>query len=211
MNIYELKTEDLNMLTTQKDRKDSWNQEEDELLAATVLRHIEENSTQLEAFKEVGEQLERTAGACGFRWNLYVRKKYSSQIQQAKQKRRQEKRKESKNISNSSRNKGKEILENIQHNLESLQGPLGHQENKQDPPIEEITHFIKDLFEKERRYSELKENLNFYKDSISELKAKMLELSLENKKLKEELHSIEQDYKRLSELIVQARKMVIEK
>ncbi len=211
MNIYELKTEDLNMLTTQKDRKDSWNQEEDELLAATVLRHIEENSTQLEAFKEVGEQLERTAGACGFRWNSYVRKKYSSQIQQAKQKRRQEKRKESKNISNSSRNKGKEILENIQHNLESLQGPLGHQENKQDPPIEEITHFIKDLFEKERRYSELKENLNFYKDSISELKAKMLELSLENKKLKEELHSIEQDYKRLSELIVQARKMVIEK
>ncbi len=199
------------MPTTQKDRKDTWTPEEDELLAETVLRHIKENSTQLEAFKEVGKQLKRTAGACGFRWNSYVRKQYNTEIQQAKQKQREEKKKETKNKSRSSNKEGKETSHDIPQNIEISQVASEPQKNKQEQPIESITQFIKDLFEKESRYTEMKENLNINISLNSELKAKVLELSSENKKLKNELDSIEQDYTRLSELIVQAKSFVIQK
>ncbi|TCN17217.1 RsfA family transcriptional regulator [Mesobacillus foraminis] len=199
------------MPTTQKDRKDTWTQEEDELLAATVLRHIKENSTQLEAFKEVGKQLERTAGACGFRWNSYLRKQYSTEIQQAKQKRREEKRKETKNKSRSPNKQGKETLQDNHQKVERSQVASERQNNNQEQPIENITQFIKDLYEKESRYAEINENLSLYKSLNSELKAKILELSSENEKLKNELDSMTQDYTRLSELIVQAKTFVIQR
>ncbi|WP_121614138.1 RsfA family transcriptional regulator [Mesobacillus foraminis] len=199
------------MPTTQKDRKDTWTQEEDELLAATVLRHIKENSTQLEAFKEVGKQLERTAGACGFRWNSYLRKQYSTEIQQAKQKRREEKRKETKNKSRSPNKQGKETLQDNHQKVERSQVASERQNNNQEQPIENITQFIKDLYEKESRYAEINENLSLYKSLNSELKAKIIELSSENEKLKNELDSMTQDYTRLSELIVQAKTFVIQR
>ncbi|MBT2757981.1 RsfA family transcriptional regulator [Mesobacillus foraminis] len=199
------------MLTTQKDRKDTWNREDDEILAETVLRHIKENSTQLEAFKEVGKQLKRTAGACGFRWNSYVRKQYGSEIQKAKQKRREEKKRESKNKLQSSNKQGKETLQEIHQNVETSQESPEPQKNKQEQPIENITQFIKDIYEKESRFTELNENLSLYKSLNSELKAKNFELSSENEKLKSELDSITRDYIRLSELIVQAKTFVIQR
>jgi prespore-specific regulator len=67
-----------------QERKDSWTQEDDTVLAETVLRHIREGSTQLSAFDEAADRLERTSGACGFRWNSEVRKRYEDEIRQAK-------------------------------------------------------------------------------------------------------------------------------
>ena len=67
-------------------RKDEWSYEEDLLLAQTVLNHIQNKSTQLNAFEEVGERLRRTA-ACGFRWNSTVRKKYVAEIKASKERR----------------------------------------------------------------------------------------------------------------------------
>ena len=52
-----------------KVRQDAWTDENDLLLAETVLRHVREGSTQLNAFEEVGDKLNRTSAACGFRWN----------------------------------------------------------------------------------------------------------------------------------------------
>ncbi|NUU75717.1 RsfA family transcriptional regulator [Paenibacillus xylanilyticus] len=72
-------------------RKDSWELEEDILLAQTVLLHIESGSTQLKAFVEAAEKLSRSKEACGFRWNSTVRKQYSDKIEEAKAKRTQEK------------------------------------------------------------------------------------------------------------------------
>lgn len=69
-------------------RQDAWTKEEDELLANVVLQYIREGGTQLEAFAEVGRRLSRTAAACGFRWNSYVRKQYKEEIEQAKQERK---------------------------------------------------------------------------------------------------------------------------
>ena len=70
-------------------RQDAWSQDEDVLLAETVLRYIREGKTQLEAFKEVAKQLSRTPAACGFRWNATIRKQYEHAIQQAKEERKQ--------------------------------------------------------------------------------------------------------------------------
>jgi prespore-specific regulator len=65
-------------------RQDAWSEEDDLILAEVTLRHIREGSTQLSAFEEVGERIGRTAAACGFRWNSFVRKKYEAAIQIAK-------------------------------------------------------------------------------------------------------------------------------
>ena len=54
-------------------------------LAETVLRHIRSGSTQIKAFDEVGDTLNRTSAACGFRWNAEVRPNYEDAVQLAKQ------------------------------------------------------------------------------------------------------------------------------
>ncbi|WP_110112671.1 RsfA family transcriptional regulator [Bacillus sp. CGMCC 1.16541] len=72
-----------------KDRQDAWTEENDLLLAETVLRHVREGSTQLNAFEEVGDELNRTSAACGFRWNAVVRHQYEKALQLAKKQRKQ--------------------------------------------------------------------------------------------------------------------------
>ena len=72
-----------------KSRQDAWLQENDELLAEAVLRHVKEGSTQLNAFEEVGDLLNRTAAACGFRWNAVVRKLYEKELEEAKKERKE--------------------------------------------------------------------------------------------------------------------------
>ncbi|MCZ2257485.1 RsfA family transcriptional regulator [Sporosarcina sp. G11-34] len=72
-----------------KVRQDAWMEENDTLLAETVLRHVREGSTQLSAFEEVGDALNRTAAACGFRWNAVVRREYETELEDAKKERKQ--------------------------------------------------------------------------------------------------------------------------
>jgi prespore-specific regulator len=73
-------------------RQDAWSEEDDLLLAETVLRHVREGSTQLNAFEEVGDKLNRTSAACGFRWNAVVRHNYEQALQLAKKQRKQRQR-----------------------------------------------------------------------------------------------------------------------
>ncbi len=72
-----------------KVRQDAWSEENDLLLAETVLRHVREGSTQLNAFEEVGDILNRTSAACGFRWNAVVRTQYEKALSLAKKQRKQ--------------------------------------------------------------------------------------------------------------------------
>lgn len=74
-------------------RQDAWTKDEDIILADTVIHYIKEGKTQLEAFRDVAEQLSRTFSACGFRWNATLRKSYQSGIQHAKEERKQKNRK----------------------------------------------------------------------------------------------------------------------
>lgn len=75
-----------------KVRQDAWTDENDLLLAETVLRHVREGSTQLNAFEEVGDKLNRTSAACGFRWNAVVRHRYEKALALAKKQRKQRQR-----------------------------------------------------------------------------------------------------------------------
>ncbi|MEW9500902.1 RsfA family transcriptional regulator [Jeotgalibacillus marinus] len=72
-----------------KQRQDAWMEEDDLILADTVLRHVREGSTQLNAFEEVGDKLNRTSAACGFRWNAVVRQQYDKALDLAKKQRKQ--------------------------------------------------------------------------------------------------------------------------
>ncbi|MDQ0896317.1 MULTISPECIES: hypothetical protein [unclassified Paenibacillus] len=67
-----------------KKREDAWNDNHDAILAEIVINHIKTGSTQLLAFEETGEKINRTAAACGFRWNKELRKKYENKILEAK-------------------------------------------------------------------------------------------------------------------------------
>lgn len=69
-------------------RQDAWSSDEDVILADTVLRYIREGKTQLEAFKDVANQLSRTSAACGFRWNATIRKNYQDIVNVAKEERK---------------------------------------------------------------------------------------------------------------------------
>jgi RsfA family transcription factor len=65
-------------------RQDGWNQKDDSILATNVIEYIKTGKTQLEAFEIVGKHLKRTPAACGFRWNSFLRKQYTNEIQEAK-------------------------------------------------------------------------------------------------------------------------------
>ncbi|MBE3551378.1 MAG: RsfA family transcriptional regulator [Kyrpidia tusciae] len=69
-------------------RQDAWTAEDDTRLAEIVLRHIREGSTQLAAFEEAAELLNRTAAACGYRWNACIRKHCQPAIDVAKRQRK---------------------------------------------------------------------------------------------------------------------------
>lgn len=64
-----------------KQRQDAWSEENDLLLAETVLRHVREGSTQLNAFEEVGDKLNRTSAAQdsdGTQWSaINMKKRFS--------------------------------------------------------------------------------------------------------------------------------------
>ena len=54
-------------------RKDSWTEEEDNLLKELVLKKIEEGHTQISGFQEASVLLGRSKQACAFRWNKNLR------------------------------------------------------------------------------------------------------------------------------------------
>ncbi|MFD2704014.1 RsfA family transcriptional regulator [Salibacterium lacus] len=70
-------------------RQDAWSDRDDRFLADTILQHIRDGSTQLHAFDEAGDALDRTSAACGFRWNAIVRSRYQQEVKTAKRERKQ--------------------------------------------------------------------------------------------------------------------------
>ncbi|MFC8983834.1 Myb-like DNA-binding domain-containing protein [Streptomyces sp. NPDC057131] len=109
-------------------RKDAWTEEEDILLANIVIQYIKDGSTQLKAFEEVGKQLSRTGSACGFRWNSYTRKQYKSDIQSAKVFRKQ-----------------RLVISNEEKELP---------ESRSSKDFEQILGFIKDIYDKSKKYED---------------------------------------------------------
>lgn len=173
-----------------KVRQDAWSHEDDLLLAETVLRHIREGSTQLLAFDEVGDKLNRTSAAVGFRWNAIVRNKYEQAIQLAKKQRKERKRAQA------------------MKPVHSVPIISSHQQMK---PIDlnDVIDYLKKLKDDHFQSSELR-------DSKAQLEKDNEQLSEENQSLKQKLKELEQkytivqdDYQSLIQIMERARKMVV--
>ncbi|TJY41325.1 hypothetical protein E5161_12935 [Cohnella pontilimi] len=65
-------------------RKDAWSAEDESLLAQTVLEFVKGGKPQLQAFQSAAKKLNRTSGACSFRWNAVIRAHYESELKEAK-------------------------------------------------------------------------------------------------------------------------------
>ena len=69
---------------TIKRRADAWTKEEDDKRLSTVLEHITNGDTQLNAFDMLSELFSRTPSAIGFRFNKVIRPDHLSEIETAK-------------------------------------------------------------------------------------------------------------------------------
>lgn len=178
-----------------KVRQDAWSHEDDLLLAETVLRHIREGSTQLMAFEEVGDQLNRTAAACGFRWNAEVRKNYEKAVDLAKRQRKQRKKAMKENPVET-----KETVEHV--------SIVNQSENTEKPTsIDDIIQQLEQLRDSAT---------NLQNEKAVEMQENLDQLMEENEKLKEKYAHLEKEYETLKEdyqtfvnIMDRARKMVV--
>jgi prespore-specific regulator len=176
-------------------RQDAWTQDEDLILAETVLRHIREGGTQLKAFDEVGKRLSRTGAACGFRWNSFVRKQYQSGIELAKKQRKELKKQHKKAAEPEEEAVAATEAEAPQAKAETL-------------GIEEVKEFLDKLNGQAARARAQEKNSIQFEERIKELESQLYYLSSENEKLRENLAAVERDHRSLLEIMERARKMV---
>ncbi|MED3625002.1 RsfA family transcriptional regulator [Neobacillus thermocopriae] len=216
-----------------KVRQDAWTEENDLLLAETVLRHVREGSTQLNAFEEVGDKLNRTSAACGFRWNAVVRHRYEKALQLAKKQRKQRQR-----ILGKDQGGKKKLLYNPPvPKVEDLQDiPLTADlsvdttANKSDMTVELATEtfiqptatqaptemtidtviaFLENFKHSNLQNIALKSENERLKKEIADLRKQNEEMSMKIKELEENKETMQEDYETLMKIMNRARKLVL--
>jgi prespore-specific regulator len=180
-------------------RQDAWTQDEDLLLAEVVLRYIREGGTQLSAFEEVGRQLTRTAAACGFRWNSYVRKQYKSGIELAKKQRKEIKKQVP--LADEEFAQQEEVLDN--HTGKAV-APESN-----SLTIQNVISFLEKYETSQRDLEKVIKENDQLKSRISQLQEEVNSITTEKNTLENNLQVIEEDYKALIEIMERARKMVV--
>lgn len=212
-----------------KVRQDAWSHEDDLLLAETVLRHIREGSTQLNAFEEVGDALNRTSAACGFRWNAEVRMKYDNAIDLAKRQRKENKRAAAGKLPSSSLAKEVEPSNTLNMNrFENVSSSSfditdrendGQQTNSKpshntsqhtdslslDMVIDYLKQFKKDYHTSKQSHLTLEE----VQQENNSLKEHILELENSLTKTNEQLTKIQEEYQVFMQIMDRARKMTV--
>ncbi|MBM7645867.1 prespore-specific regulator [Scopulibacillus daqui] len=189
-----------------KVRQDAWSHEDDLLLAETVLRHIREGSTQLDAFEEVGDKLNRTGAACGFRWNAIVRKKYEQAIEIAKKQRKQRKRAEQQRVRNWQK---PQMGTTMVHPSADFDSSLPASPSQTKPlTLDDVISFLENLQNHDRTNQKvIKENERLRQEN-EELRSKVNELEKQLDKLEKNHKIIEEDYQSLMSIMDRARRMV---
>lgn len=192
-----------------KVRQDAWSHEDDLLLAETVLRHIREGSTQLKAFDEVGDLLNRTSAACGFRWNAEVRQKYEQAVELAKKQRKEKKRKEARQQPVFQKTQAPVVYESDPEEEFLLPEPaateVAHRKqstNTSDIQLSDVIQYLTALDQESSMSSSVKQQL-------SQLEAQNEELMERNAQLSRQLESMTEDYQALIQIMDRARKMVM--
>jgi len=177
-------------------RQDAWTEEEDLLLAETVLRHIREGSTQLASFAEVGKQLSRTSAACGFRWNSLVRKQYESAIVLAKQRREavnSQRKSEQKKARNLGQQEPAQYLERS-----GVQEPL---------TLSMIIAYLENVKDTDWLGQQFKSENATLKERLTNLEQEHQWLQKGYKQLQEDYDSMEKEYQTLLAFIDKARQL----
>lgn len=139
-------------------RKDSWNEEDDLVLAETVLRNIRNGSTQSKAFEEAAEKLQRSVAACSVRWTTSLKNKYEKAFQLAK----------------------KTKMINVNEKVETNEKTVQVTENKETSPlkvvfsalqehIKEYEKLNKEIKECKTRIRELEEENSYLKENKNEM------------------------------------------
>lgn len=199
-----------------KVRQDAWSHEDDLLLAETVLRHIREGSTQLRAFDEVGDKLNRTSAACGFRWNAEVRANYEQAIELAKKQRKERKRalaNQGKVIANESPKPSlwQTALQQtmVEDNYDREVFAMLENSDQREITLDDVIHYLQQIQHNEhssqQSYAEIAK-LSQDNQLLTE------QLDREQKKVKElesELHNMKEDYQMFMKIVDRARKMVV--
>ncbi|MFB6466282.1 RsfA family transcriptional regulator [Cytobacillus sp. Hz8] len=218
-----------------KVRQDAWTDENDLLLAETVLRHVREGSTQLNAFEEVGDKLNRTSAACGFRWNAVVRHRYEKALSLAKKQRKQRQRMLGKEqsgkkkllyappiptmeevepivseVSEPATTDVNEVMETVEMSQEMAPTiPPSYQPVQSDLNLDQVIGYLHRL-----------KNSNFQVDILKSenerLKREMAEIKNRNESLEKKIGELEQnsvtmqeDYETLMKIMNRARKLVL--
>ncbi|MFD2926070.1 RsfA family transcriptional regulator [Halobacillus naozhouensis] len=190
-----------------KVRQDAWSHEDDLLLAETVLRHIREGSTQLRAFDEVGDLLNRTSAACGFRWNAEVRQKYEQAVELAKKQRKEKKRSEANMPSPMVVNTFEEEEEEYEGDEIRQEVPVvANKESAHQPePSLSLSQIIKQL----KAYQKESSNQQNLTQKYQTLENENKKLASMNQQLTSQLNSMTEDYQALIQIMDRARKMVM--
>jgi prespore-specific regulator len=178
-------------------RQDAWTKDEDNYLAEVVLKTINEGSTQLMAFKVVAKNLSRTAAACGYRWNSFVRKFYKEEIEKAKN----SSKKQAVPTNEVEPTHDSDIITNEIH--EDATTEKGHPEIT----FESVYKFLE--------YLRLKVDASGRIKDIQSLEKKLLKYKQENEQLKiekqqlvEKLNELQSEYEHLFDFLDQKRKIV---
>lgn len=182
-----------------KVRQDAWSHEDDVLLAETVLKHIRDGSTQLRAFDEVGDELNRTSAACGFRWNAVVRNRYMKQIAEAKQERKERKRAASFSYYPQMR-----TIWSPQTMVEHSSRSIDHEMS-----LETVITYLQSLTQSNLQSTSLQRENELLAKENQKLQSRTVELERELKKIKQDNSIIEEDYQSLIQIMNRARRMAI--
>ncbi|MFU0791988.1 RsfA family transcriptional regulator [Virgibacillus proomii] len=186
-----------------KVRQDAWSHEDDLLLAETVLRHIREGSTQLNAFEEVGDKLNRTSAACGFRWNAEIRNKYVNAIDLAKRQRKEKKRAMAK--ANKANKSG------LSFSQGETKGNSSHSMPNNDPQLtmDMVISFLKDVKKQTMASHQSLASLEQAEREKEALQKQVDTLNKELEETKQRLTTIQEDYQAFIQIMERARKMTV--
>ena len=205
-----------------KVRQDAWTDEDDLLLAETVLRHVREGSTQLNAFEEVGDQLNRTSAACGFRWNAVVRYSYEQALQLAKKHRKDKMRAAS----------GEQAKKRLLYTPPASEAMVDYEEllqeettvqykeasPYQEPTVpvskvsitmQDVIYFLQTVGSSNIKVTALENENTRLKQEIKGQMLRNEELEKKLEKLEKQSHTVQEDYETLMNILNRARKLAV--
>ncbi|GAB3806557.1 RsfA family transcriptional regulator [Virgibacillus kimchii] len=192
-----------------KVRQDAWSHEDDLLLAETVLRHIREGSTQLNAFEEVGDKLNRTSAACGFRWNAEVRNKYDSAIDLAKRQRKEKKRAMAKNMKKTRKPTISLQQEYTTNKPNTYEHVLTGQEADNNINLDRVIHFLQGMKKDYYASNQSKADLEDAQNEKEKLEEQVTMLEKKLKETEKQLATMQEDYQAFIQIMDRARKMAV--